>query len=132
MGLYEGFKDVVSIAQKIDNLDLYRKILDLQAEAQKFGAELLEKDRQLHEKTLELQRLKEFLEIKKKMTRHGSAHYEIDSDGKPFGDPHCSHCFEAKHIAVHINQDPTMRQSSLCPSCKSRVAWQRPIEKGAA
>ncbi len=33
MSFYDGFKDVLSVAQKADNIDLYRKLLDLSAQA---------------------------------------------------------------------------------------------------
>ena len=32
MGLYEGLKDAINIAQKADNIDLYRKLIDLSKE----------------------------------------------------------------------------------------------------
>jgi hypothetical protein len=32
MGIIENVKEAVGLVQKIDNIDLYRKILDLQAE----------------------------------------------------------------------------------------------------
>ena len=33
MDLYEGLKDAVSVAQKADNIDLYKKLLDLSSQA---------------------------------------------------------------------------------------------------
>ena len=33
MGLYEGIKDIANIVQKADNIDLYRQLLDLGAQA---------------------------------------------------------------------------------------------------
>ena len=33
MGLYEGIKDVAKIVQQADNLELYRQLLDLSAQA---------------------------------------------------------------------------------------------------
>ena len=40
MGLYEALKDAVSIAQKADNIDLYRKLLDLSAQALDMQSEI--------------------------------------------------------------------------------------------
>lgn len=40
MGLYEGIKDVASLVQKADNIDLYRKLLDLSAQALDMQAEI--------------------------------------------------------------------------------------------
>ena len=33
MGLYEGIKDVAKVMQKADNIDLYRQLIDLRAQA---------------------------------------------------------------------------------------------------
>ena len=33
MGLYEAVKDVAKLAQQADNIDLYRRLLDLSAQA---------------------------------------------------------------------------------------------------
>ena len=33
MGFYDAFKDVLNMAQKVDNIDLYRQLLDLSAQA---------------------------------------------------------------------------------------------------
>lgn len=40
MGLYEGIKDVAKIVQQADNLDLYRSLLDLSAQALDMQAEI--------------------------------------------------------------------------------------------
>lgn len=40
MGLYEGIKDVAMIVQKADNIDLYKKLLDLSAQALDMQAEI--------------------------------------------------------------------------------------------
>lgn len=33
MGFYDAFKDAINLAQKADNIELYRKLLDLNAQA---------------------------------------------------------------------------------------------------
>ena len=33
MGIYEGIKDVAKVVQQADNVDLYKKLLDLSAQA---------------------------------------------------------------------------------------------------
>ena len=39
MGLYEGIKDVAKVVQQADNIELYRQLLDLSAQALDFQAE---------------------------------------------------------------------------------------------
>ena len=40
MGLYEGIKDIAKIIQKADNVELYRQVLDLEAQALEMQAEI--------------------------------------------------------------------------------------------
>ncbi|HEZ7991258.1 MAG TPA: hypothetical protein RWO66_09965 [Ruminococcus sp.] len=40
MGLYEGIKDAIGLAQKADNIDLYKQLLDLGAQALEMQAEI--------------------------------------------------------------------------------------------
>ena len=40
MGLYEAVKDIAKLAQQADNIDLYRKLLDLGAQALEMQAEI--------------------------------------------------------------------------------------------
>ena len=40
MGLYEGIKDVAKVVQQADNIDLYKKLLDLSAQALDQQAEI--------------------------------------------------------------------------------------------
>lgn len=40
MGLYEGIKDVAKVVQQADNIDLYKKLLDLSSQALDMQAEI--------------------------------------------------------------------------------------------
>ena len=40
MGLYDAFKDAMNMAQKADNIELYRQLLDLGAQALDLQAEV--------------------------------------------------------------------------------------------
>lgn len=42
MGLYEGIKDVAKVVQQADNIDLYKKLLDLSAQALDLQSEIAE------------------------------------------------------------------------------------------
>ena len=41
MGFYDAFKDVLNMAQKVDNIDLYRQLLDLSAQAIEMQEEII-------------------------------------------------------------------------------------------
>lgn len=55
MGLYEGIKDVAKIVQQADNIELYRKLLDLSAQALEMQAEIAA----LREETSNLKKARE-------------------------------------------------------------------------
>ena len=40
MGLYDAMKDAINLAQKADNIELYRQLLDLSAQALELQAEV--------------------------------------------------------------------------------------------
>lgn len=63
MGIYEGFKDAISIAQKADNVDLYKRLLDLSAQA----LDMQEEIRQLKEENAEL---KKEQDLESRIVRH--------------------------------------------------------------
>ena len=50
MSFYDAFKDVLSVAQKADNVELYKKLLDLSAQALDLQAEIA----RLKEETISL------------------------------------------------------------------------------
>lgn len=110
MGLYDAFKDVMTVAQKADNIELYRQLLDLSAQALDMQAEIV--------------RLKEENdELKKSKNIDDDIEYYVDpfvtrkSDEKPI--KYCAACWASKKVLVPIqNFDPDMY---LCPLCKARV-----------
>ena len=55
MGLYEGIKDVAKVVQQADNIELYRQLLDLSAQALDMQAEIAK----LKEENNELKRIKD-------------------------------------------------------------------------
>lgn len=55
MGIYEAFKDVLNVAKKADNIDLYRQLLDLSAQALDMQSEIA----QLKEENMQLRRERE-------------------------------------------------------------------------
>ena len=89
MGLIEDVKDTVKLVQKIDNMELYRKILDLQAEAM----ELMEKLREKDEKIAQLENIGT-VEI-----RDNFAYKLID--GHLLG-PYCTRCFGKDNKLVEL------------------------------
>lgn len=110
MSFYDAFKDAMSIAQKADNVELYRQLLDLSAQALDLQAEVL--------------RLKEEnAELKKTNETEADIEYYVDafvtkkSDKKPI--KYCAACWVDKKKLVPI-QDRQF-ENYLCPLCKAEI-----------
>lgn len=97
MGIIETAKGIVKIVQRIDNVDLNRKILDLQEE-------LLTLVAQLREKEETIAKLKKALGLKGKMRREHSAYWLKDDQGNTTDGPFCTNCFDNKHATRRLVQ----------------------------
>ena len=73
MGFYDAFKDVVNVAQKADNVELYKQLLDLGAQA----LELQEENARL---TRENEDLKKQKDIECHIVRHSQPFITLDDD----------------------------------------------------
>lgn len=96
MGILDTLKETVSLMQKIDNVDLYRRMLELQTQVMA----LFEENRSL----------KEQLATRAQLTFKKNA-YWMNDDG-----PFCSRCWdtEGKLVRLHLRQECIPH----CPSCK--------------
>ena len=63
MGLYEGIKDIANIAQKADNIELYKQLLDL-------GAQALDMQNQIRALKEENAELKKEKNLESRIVRH--------------------------------------------------------------
>lgn len=108
MSFYDAFKDAISVAQKADNVELYRKLLDLSAQALDLQAEVA----RLREENIALRKLKD---VSEKIIRHEEPVVTIDGDDKNLY--YCSHCWDSQQLLIQINchNDGTFN----CPHCKS-------------
>ncbi len=116
MSLYEGIKDVAQVLQKIDNIDVYKKLIDLSAQALEMQNEII----QLKE---EIRTLKLKGDISSKITRHKSGGYLTLKDDEE-GIMYCSACWDAnsKTIQVHISED---EGTYLCPTCNAKGIYDK-------
>lgn len=84
MSFYDAFKDVINIAKKADNLELYRQLLDLSYQALDLQAEISK----LKEENAEL-RAK--INRKENVVRHAGAYITLADD--PLSIPYCAVCY---------------------------------------
>lgn len=108
MGIYDACKDIITIAQKAGNWELYRELVDLSAQALDLQLEVA----RLREENLALRKAKD---ISKKIIRHEEPVVTIDDDDKKLY--YCSHCWDSENTLIQINchNDGTFS----CPHCKN-------------
>ena len=108
MSFYDAFKDAISVAQKADNVELYRQLLDLSAQALDLQAEVA----RLREENTALRKSKD---ISEKVIRHEEPVVTIEGDTKNLY--YCSHCWDSQQMIIQINchNDGTFN----CPHCQA-------------
>lgn len=77
----------------------------------------------LQEKDDQIAELKKAFEMKDRLFRKGDAYYEINDTGNPIGYPYCSHCWEAKHSAIHLTQIVGGFDWN-CPACQIPFSYK--------
>ena len=107
MGFYDAFKDALSVAQKADNVELYRQLLDLSAQA----LDLQEENVRLKSENAELRKAKD---LEARIIRHTELYITLKED--PDDLYYCAHCWDIDRRLVQLscdNSDGTF----ICPHC---------------
>ena len=109
MNLYDAMKDAIRIAQKADNIELYRQLLDLSAQALDLQAELS----RVRE---ENERLKRKQDISNRITRHEALYVTLMGENPVLR--YCSHCWDSNEQLIQLDCD--MEDGSfVCPHCRT-------------
>jgi hypothetical protein len=90
MGILDNAKDIAGLIKQVGDIDLYRKIVELQGEI----VELSTSHKDLFD---ENKQLKEALEIRGKLTFRKPAYY-LEDDPEPY----CPACWDDKRKLIHI------------------------------
>lgn len=93
MGLYDAIKDVANIAQKADNIELYRQLLDLGAQALEMQAEIA----RLREENKEL---KKQHDLQQRIVRHNAPY--ITLSGEPSDICYCATCWGKNQSLIQM------------------------------
>ncbi len=96
MGIVDTAKEAVMLVQKIDNIELYKKNLDLQSDALK----LVEENGRLKG---EIKELEEAFQIKDTLTFENN-HYYVVKDNEKDG-PYCTYCWDKDRKLVRLHKD---------------------------
>ena len=112
MGLYEGIKDVAKLVQKADNIDLYRQLLDLEAEA-------LEMQDQIQKLREENSRLKAINVIQDDIIFFPDPYIMRKSDSKSIC--YCAACWGDKQKLIPLQKHGEGLKYMECPLCKANI-----------
>ena len=108
MSFYEAFKDAMNMAQKADNIELYRQLLDLSAQALELQAEVA----RLKEENAELRKKED---VSASIVRHAEPF--ITKVGDEANLRYCSHCWDADQKLIQLRCDEE-DATFVCPHCK--------------
>ncbi len=108
MSIIDDVKSVAKTIQQIDNIELYQKILNLQAEI----LALVEENNDLKK---EVNSLKEKLRVRESLLFEQDAYWIKKSDNKRDG-PFCSKCWDTQQQLVRLIFCGN-REYSRCPTC---------------
>lgn len=108
MNIFGLIKDIASVAQKADNLDLYKKLLDVSSMASEMKDEL---DRLKEENA----NLKKKNDLRPSIERHEESFITLKGSNPKLR--YCSHCWDAeeKLIQLYCNEGSGRFE---CPHCK--------------
>lgn len=110
MSFYDAFKDAIGLAQKSDNIELYRQLLDLSAQALELQAEVAK----LREENAELRRVRD---LEREIEYHLDAYVTKTTDKIPI--KYCAACWVDKKKLVPM-QDVGMANLK-CPLCQAHI-----------
>ncbi len=92
MGLYEGIKDVAKIVQQADNIELYRQLLDLSAQA-------LEMQSEIARLTKEVSELRKGKDLEQQIIRNKELFITLKENPEI---RYCSHCWDSDKKLIQL------------------------------
>ena len=108
MSIYDAFKDALSVAQKSDNIDLYKQLLDLSSQA----LDLQEEKQRLRSENDEVRKIKI---DKNRVERHNAPYITLAGDSDEI--LYCSRCWDVERKLVQVECKRT--GSFRCPNCNN-------------
>lgn len=108
VSIIDNAKDIAQLVKKLDDIELYRKIVELEEQI----IELTQSKNDLESRCKELQ---EALEISEDMT-FDNPYYFREGDDIPF----CAKCWETNKKALHLTQHHQMTAVWFCQTCGAK------------
>lgn len=121
MGLYDGIKDVAKVMQQADNIELYRQLLDLSAQALEMQAEIS----RLKEDNEDLRKRQN---LSARIIRHTEPYITlIDEETALY---YCSHCWDVEKLLVQLDCND-YNGTFECPHCHMKGTYDKERKKKA-
>jgi hypothetical protein len=115
MSVLENMKEVAELVKKLGDIDLNRKIVNLEGE-------VLDLTRDKRRAEAKIEELEELLKTKQAL-KFKAPFFWSEGDNTPF----CPSCWEGRITAVHLflNSDNSERTVWDCPNCKHRYIVEK-------
>lgn len=116
MSIIDNVKEVVTLVQKLDDIELYRKIVELEGDI----IELTRVNRELEENISKLLKGNEVIS----KLKFDSPFYS-NEDGSEL---YCAKCIESEQLPIHLAKTTDLKMGRriwMCPQCKTEYADTR-------
>ena len=120
MSLIENTKEIAELVKKLGNIDLYRKIVELEGEIIEISRQKLHLEQRVDE-------LEKVTKLRAEMKFREPLYFR-EGDATPF----CPTCFEKDEKPIHLVDYGTLSGGKTrwyCTACKEEFAYQRSIAK---
>lgn len=115
MGIIETAKEVVSLVQKADNIDLTNKILELQNQLLELVQNGWDKQKEIELLRRQMEELKNEKSVREELTFAHNAYWRGPAEEKGNG-PYCANCWDQRtrlarmlHNGDHLSHCPSSR-----------------------
>ena len=111
MSIIENAKEIADLIKKIGDIELYRKIIELEGE-------IIDLTRALRGKEDLITELERSLHVSRELTFRKPFYYSKDEK-----DPYCANCWETKKMVVHAIYFGEWASGHRyeCPNCKTQI-----------
>ena len=118
MSIIANAKEIAELVKKLDDVELYRKIIELEGE-------IIELTREKHALELRVEELNKSLQTTSQMSFREPFYY-VEGDSVPF----CPKCWEVDKISVHLFYEEHFKGETkyVCHHCHS-IFWHNSNHK---
>jgi len=113
MGVIDGAKAIVSLAQEVGKIELYQQAVDLMAQVTEVAQENFQLKQDLAAARAQVADLDEKLKLKGAIKYRNGVYFLQTQQGTEEG-PFCSRCWDADHRLIHVNRND---QHFYCRNC---------------